>query len=97
MADQSERRGSDDTSSDELRQLAFVAENYVDRDAFTRAAKALDARDAEIARYKEASKSALCVLCALRDTADMHPNMLKDVEMSIDALRTALQGGDDEG
>jgi len=61
------------------------------------AGKVLGARNAETARYKEASKSALCVLCALRDTADMHPNMLKDVEMSIDALRTALQGGDDGG
>ena len=45
---------------------------------------------ADNAALREASKSALLVLCALRDTLVCHPNMGKDIDFAIKAARAAL-------
>jgi len=38
----------------------------------------------------EANKTSLCVLCALLDANDWHPNMRKDIEFAIAANRAAI-------
>lgn len=38
----------------------------------------------------EAAKTSLTVLCALRDTAGLHPNMVKDIDFAIDLNQLAL-------
>jgi hypothetical protein len=40
---------------------------------------------------REAAKVSLCVLCAVLDANEWHPNMRKDIQFAIDANRAALQ------
>lgn len=49
---------------------------------------------AELDALREARKSSLLVLCALRDANDWHPNMVRDIDFAIAANRAALADGE---
>lgn len=64
------------------------AERSVAYLAFEQVTAELDALRVANAAWREIGKSALCVLCALRGANDWHPNMIKDIDGVIDAVRS---------
>lgn len=54
------------------------------------AAAEIDRLRAQVAAMREACKTSLCVLSALKDANDWHPNMTKDIVFAIDGNRAAI-------
>src|SRR5262245_27695801 len=50
-----------------------------------------DGLRSENEQSREAHKSALLVLCVIRDAQSWHQNMLKDIDFAIEATRAALE------